>query len=139
MPKKSELKKVSETYKDLTRINGKDSEIDGQIKKSAKHLSTAASQFKNIGTSSRGNQKDLEMVFSAKVIKTNKHIAEAFSGIDNLLERKTALNSEITKLNGELATVKSNTIRQASLISDADSAMRTASVDMAYHKKYMTI
>ena len=34
MPKKSELKKVSETYKDLTRINGKDSEIDGQIKKS---------------------------------------------------------------------------------------------------------
>lgn len=32
MPKKSELKKVSETYKDLTRINGKDSEIDGQIK-----------------------------------------------------------------------------------------------------------
>ena len=46
MPKKSELKKVSETYKDLTRINGKDSEIDGQIKKSAKHLSTAASQFK---------------------------------------------------------------------------------------------
>lgn len=82
MPKKSELKKVSETYKDLTRINGKDSEIDGQIKKSAKHLSTAASQFKNIGTSSRGNQKDLEMVFSAKVIKTNKHIAEAFSGIE---------------------------------------------------------
>ena len=115
MPKKSELKKVSETYKDLTRINGKDSEIDGQIKKSAKHLSTAVSQFKNIGTSSRGNQKDLEMVFSAKVIKTNKHIAEAFSGIDkakkNLLGRKTALNSEITKLNGELATVKSNTIR----------------------------
>ena len=113
--KKSELKKVSEAYKDLTRINGKDSEIDGQIKKSAKHLSIAASQFKNIGTSSRGNQKDLEMVFSAKVIKTNKHIAEAFSGIDkakkNLLERKTALNSEITKLNGELATVKSNTIR----------------------------
>ena len=83
------------------------------------------------------------MVFSAKVIKTNKHIAEAFSGIDkakkNLSGRKTALNSEITKLNGELATVKSNTIRYASLISDADSAMRTASVDMAYHKKYMTI
>lgn len=78
MPKKSELKKVSETYKDLTRINGKDSEIDGQIKKSAKHLSTAASQFKNIGTSSRGNQKDLEMVFSAKVIKTNNILLRLF-------------------------------------------------------------
>ena len=98
--KKSELKKVSDTYTDLTKTNGKDNEIDGQIKKSAKHLATAAAQFKNIGTSSRGNQKDLETVFSEKVTKTNKHISDAFSDIEkakkNLSGRKTALNGEIT-------------------------------------------
>ena len=140
--KKSELKKVSDTYTDLVKTNGKDNEIDGYVKKSAKHLATAAAQFKNIGTSSKGNQKDLETVFSAKVAKTNKHISEAFSGIEkakkNLSGRKTTLNGEISKLKGELSTVKSNITRYATLISEADSTMRTASVDMAYHKKYMT-
>ena len=140
--KKSELKKVSETYKDLTKTNGKDNEIESHIQKAAKHLSAAATQFKNIGKSSNGNQKDLEMVFSSKVAKSKKHISEAFSGIEkaktNLSGRKTALNGEITKLNGELANVKTSITRYVTLIDEADTTMRTASVDMAYHKKHMT-
>jgi chromosome segregation ATPase len=140
--KKSELKKVSQTYTDLTKTNGKDNEIESHIQKAAKHLSAAATQFKNIGESSNGNQKDLEMVFSSKVAKSKKHISEAFSGIEkakkNLSGRKTALNGEITKLNGELATVKTSITRYVTLIDEADTTMRTASVDMAYHKKHMT-
>ena len=116
--KKSELKKVSQTYTDLTKTNGKDNEIESHI------------------------QKDLEMVFSSKVAKSKKHISEAFSGIEkakkNLSGRKTALNGEITKLNGELATVKTSITRYVTLIDEADTTMRTASVDMAYHKKHMT-
>ena len=46
--KKSELKKVSQTYTDLTKTNGKDNEIESHIQKAAKHLSAAATQFKNI-------------------------------------------------------------------------------------------
>ena len=43
--KKSELKKVSQTYTDLTKTNGKDNEIESHIQKAAKHLSAAATQF----------------------------------------------------------------------------------------------
>lgn len=139
--KKSEKKKVKDAYDELTKTNGKDNDIDTEVKKAKKHLATAATQFKNIGTSSNGNQKDLETVFSSKVAKSNKHISDAFLGIEkakkNLSGRKTTLNGEISKLDGELATVKSNIKRYASLISDSDSKMKTASVDMAYHKKYM--
>ena len=133
--KKSELKKVSQTYTDLTKTNGKDNEIESHIQKAAKHLSAAATQFKNIGKSSNGNQKDLEMVFSSKVAKSKKHISEAFSGIE---KAKKNLSGRKTALNGELATVKTSITRYVTLIDEADTTMRTASVDMAYHKKHMT-
>ena len=69
-------------------------------------------------------------------LAAKKRYETAYANKVKYTREKTA--AEITKLNGELATVKSNITRYASLISDADSTMRTASVDMAYHKKYMT-
>lgn len=139
--KKSERKKVKDAYDELTKTNGKDNDIDTEVKKAEKHLTTAATQFKNIGTSSNGNQKDLEEVFSSKVTSSKKHISDAFSGIEkaktSLSGRKATLKTEITKLKGELETSKTNVSKYTTLISQAESTMRTASVDMAYHKKYM--
>lgn len=141
--KKSELKKVSQTYDDLLKANGKGSNIDANTKKSTKALADAATQFKAMGESSGGNLKDLEVVFSSSVSKFNRHISDAFSEIDkakkSLSGRKTKLKSEISKLQDELETLKSNGSKYASLISEAESTMKTASVDMAYHKKFMTV
>lgn len=41
-------------------------------------------------------------------------------------------------MHGELATVKTSITRYVTLIDEADTTMRTASVDMAYHNKHMT-
>lgn len=83
----------------------------------------------------------MEEVFSSKVTSSKKHISDAFSGIEkaktSLSGRKATLKTEITKLKGELETSKTNVSKYTTLISQAESTMRTASVDMAYHKKYM--
>jgi hypothetical protein len=88
------------------------------------------------------NEQIETLIVNSRLAFVQGKYEETFVGIEkakkNLSGRKTTLNSDITSSNGELATVKSNITRYDSLISEADSTMRTASVDMAYHKKYMT-
>ena len=98
--KKSELKQVTETRDDLLKLNGKDGEVNEHVKKTDKDLSAAAVQFKNIGTSSLGEQKDLEVVFAEKITASKKYISDAFAGIE---KAKKDLQNRIDKLNAEIS------------------------------------
>lgn len=139
--KNSESKQVSEAQEKLSETNNKDSAIISSVNIANKSLSEVARQFKNIGTSSRGNQKDLEVVFESKNKSSNKNINGAIEKIKNakktLSDRNTVLTSEIKALNDNKDDIDRNITKYMQLIDEADSKMRSASISMAYHKKHM--
>lgn len=139
--KNSESKQVSEAQEKLAETNNKDSAIISSVNIAGKNLSEVARQFKSIGTSSRGNQKDLEAVFESKNKSSNKSINGAIEKIKNakktLSDRNTVLTSEIKALNDNKDDIDRNITKYMQLIDEADSKMRSASISMAYHKKHM--
>lgn len=139
--KNSESKQVSEAQEKLAETNNKDSAIISSVNIAGKNLGEVARQFKSIGTSSRGNQKDLEAVFESKNKSSNKNINGAIEKIKNakktLSDRNTVLTSEIKALNDNKDDIDRNITKYMQLIDEADSKMRSASISMAYHKKHM--
>ena len=139
--KNSESKQVSEAQEKLAETNNKDSAIISSVNIAGKNLSEVARQFKSIGTSSRGNQKDLEAVFESKNKSSNKSINGAIEKIKNakktLSDRNTVLTSEIKALNDNKDDIDRNITKYMQLIDEADSKMRSASISMGYHKKHM--
>ena len=139
--KNSESKQVSEAQEKLAETNNKDSAIISSVNIAGKNLSEVARQFKSIGTSSRGNQKDLEAVFESKNKSSNKSINGAIEKIKNakktLSDRNTVLTSEIKALNDNKDDIDRNITKYMQLIDEADSKMRSASISMAYHKKHL--
>lgn len=139
--KNSESKQVSEAQEKLAETNNKDSAIISSVNIAGKNLSEVARQFKSIGTSSRGNQKDLEAVFESKNKSSNKNINGAIEKIKSaksaLSDRNTVLTSEIKALNDNKDDIDRNITKYMQLIDEAEAKMRNASISMAYHKKHM--
>ncbi len=139
--KKADSKQVSIAQEKLSATNNKDSEINSSLTLASKNLSDAASQFKNIGTSSLGDQKDLEVVFENKNKSSSNNINSAMSEIakakTTLSNRMSTLIAEIKKLSNQRENIDSDIKKYTGLIDNADKRMSNASISMAYHKKHM--
>ncbi len=139
--KKSDKKHLKSTYKTIEQSSGKNSDINAYLTKSNEKLASAALQFKGIGESSKGKQKDLEQLFSEKNTKSKNNIKKAFDEMKKAkgkLDTKIAeLKKNIKDLEDEMDSNGTNQSRCKANIEAAKNAMNKASADMAYHKKHM--
>ena len=112
-------------YKD--KLNGVGGLIDNIIKSSNSldtQLGTLKSTLQGVSNSTYNLQDTVNNISSSS--KTEK---EKVSDLKKL-------NKQVTEF--ITTTVKTSITRYVTLIDEADTTMRTASVDMAYHKKHMT-
>lgn len=116
-------------------------DFDASVKDTETKLEAASIGFSAIGESSVGTPQKLTEVFDEKNRTSKTSITSAFSQIKNIegsIQRKIdELNRQIAQLERELEDGQNRERYLNSVISEQNHIMNNASIEMAYHKRYL--
>lgn len=137
----SEHKRFVESHEEIVKSINNDDGISAGITDSAAKLTEASKGLLAIGSSTVGNLKDLDTVFDERNRSSKTSINSAFEA---LKRTRNDMDSHINEVAGKIRLLKdeleNGKNRERSLsyrISECNSTMNSAAIDMAYHKRHM--
>lgn len=126
---------------EIQRSYAQNNDFDASVKDTETKLEAASIGFSAIGESSVGTPQKLTEVFDEKNRTSKTSITSAFSQIKNIegsIQRKIdELNRQIAQLERELEDGQNRERYLNSVISEQNHIMNNASIEMAYHKRYL--
>lgn len=137
----AERNRNSDSLSQLQNTSSQNNDLEDSVRDTDAKLETASQGFLAIGESSVGNLQNLTIVFDERNRKSKSSIKSAFDQIKNavsLLKIKIDdLNRRIDQLEGELEDGQNRERNLNGVIFDQNRIMNNASIEMAYHKKYL--
>ena len=137
----SERNKNIDSLEEITKSTDKNSDFEMGMTDSDSKLETAANSFCAIGSSSIGCPQNLTDVFDEKNRLSKKSISDVFESLRNI---KNVLTDKIDQLSDDIhryeCEIEEGRARECHLdysIDEMSRTMNNASMDMAYHKKFI--
>ena len=137
---------VNELYiscdKDINKyLYAQNGDFDASVKDTETKLEAASSGFLAIGESSVGTPQRLTEVFDERNRTSKSSIASAFEQMKTIgssIQRKIDdLSRQISQLEQEMEDGKNRERYLNNVIAEQNHIMNNASLEMAYHKKYL--
>ncbi len=137
----AERKRNDESLSEIQSSYAKNSDFDASVKDAETKLEVASIGFSAIGESSVGTPQKLTEIFDEKNRSSKACITSAFSQIKSIegsIQRKIdELNRQVEQLDRELEDDKNRERYLNNVILEQDRIMNNASIEMAYHKRYI--
>lgn len=137
----AERNRNCDSLSEIQRSSAQNNDLDSSVKDTESKLEAASIGFSAIGESSVGSPQKLTEVFGERNRHSKSSIASAFAqmkNIGNSVQRKIdELNRQISQLEREMEDGKSSERYWNNVIIEQNRIMNNASVEMAYHKRYL--
>lgn len=138
----AERNRNNDSLSEIQKSSAQNGDFDASVKDTEAKLEIASSGFLAIGESSVGIPQRLTEVFDERNRSSKSSIANAFEqmkSIGNAIQRKIDdLSRQISQLEQEMEDGKNRERYLNNVIAEQNHIMNNASIEMAYHKKYMT-
>lgn len=137
----SERNRNSDSLSEIQRSSSQNGDFDASVRDAESKLEAASLGFSAIGESSVGIPQKLTEVFDEINRNSKSSISSAFEqmkNIGNSIQIKIDdLNRQISQLERELEDGKTREQYLNNVISEQNHIMNNASIEMAYHKKFL--
>lgn len=138
----SEKKRYVESHNEIIKTSSDNDNFNSSFKDAESKLDIASQGFIAIGTSSLGNPQNLTEIFSEKNKASKTAISSAFEGLKkigtSMDEKISNLSNQINNLENELENGRNRERELNYYIDEQKRIMNNTSVEMAYHKKYLS-
>ena len=137
----AERSRNNDSLSEIQKSSAQNGDFDVSVKDTEVKLEAASSGFLAIGESSVGMPQRLTDVFEERNRSSRSSIANAFEqmkNIGNSIQRKIEdLSRQISQLEQEMEDGKNRERYLNNVIAEQNHIMNNASIEMAYHKKYL--
>ena len=137
----AERNRNTDSLSEIQRSSAQNGDFDASVKDTETKLEAASSGFSAIGESSVGTPQRLTEVFDERNRTSKSSIASAFEQMKTIgssIQRKIDdLSRQISQLEQEMEDGKNRERYLNNVIAEQNHIMNNASIEMAYHKKYL--